>query len=106
MGYYTSFEIKVVPDEDALFDNKAFEKWCEEMCIESCGNNTAWTHSKWYEWDDDLRAFSRDNPTLFITVIGEGEEAGDLWRAYLKAGKMQLCPATITYEPYDESKLV
>jgi hypothetical protein len=38
-------------------------------------------------------------------LIGEGEEAGEMWKKYFKNGKLQTCKATITFDRYDESKL-
>jgi hypothetical protein len=59
----------------------------------------------WYRHDDDMREFSKLFPTIVFELCGEGDRAGDLWRAYYKNGKMQYCPARITYGEYDESKL-
>jgi hypothetical protein len=52
-----------------------------------------------------MRAFSKIYPNTLFKLKGEGEEAGDVWIKYFKNGKMQSCPAKITFEEYDENKL-
>lgn len=61
---------------------------------------------KWYRHEEDMKALSRHFPTLVFMLEGEGEEAKDLWIKYFKNGKMQACPAKITYDEYNPSKLV
>jgi len=95
MGYYTHYELEMTPDlpevREAL-DESDFAYAFEDDC-------------KWYEHEAEMIAFSERFPDVLFKLSGEGEEAGDLWRKYFKAGKMQNCPAEITYEPFDESKL-
>ena len=61
---------------------------------------------KWYNWKHDMIALSKRFPNILFALHGEGEENGDLWNAYFKNGKVQICEAIITYEPFDENKLV
>ena len=60
---------------------------------------------KWYYSDEEMIELSKQFPETVFYLYGVGEESGDLWYAYYKNGKSQFCPATITYEQYDESKL-
>lgn len=61
--------------------------------------------SKWYDWQDNMRALSKQFPFVTFHLHGEGEENGDIWDAHFRNGKMQLCKAQISIEPFDESKL-
>jgi len=40
-----------------------------------------------------------------FTLWGDGDDSEDFWYKYYKNGKMQACPAKISYDPYDERKL-
>jgi hypothetical protein len=40
-----------------------------------------------------------------ISVEGEGEESGDIWKAYYKNGKSFRANAQVTFEEFNESKL-
>ena len=61
--------------------------------------------TKWYYHDEEMIELSKQFPETVFYLYGEGEESGDLWYQYYKNGKSQYCPAIVTYEPYDESKL-
>ena len=99
MGYYTHYEIEMTPDLPevrAAIEDEEYMAYAIGEGGDSC---------KWYDHEADMWALSRRFPDVLFELSGEGEEAGDLWRKYFKAGKMQSCPAQITYEPFDESKL-
>ncbi|WP_010495024.1 hypothetical protein [Paenibacillus elgii] len=99
MGYYTRYEIEIAPDSNevrqAIEDDDTLA-YAIGRCSDEC---------KWYDHESDMRAFSERFPDVLFTLSGEGEDNGDLWRKYFRNGKMQHCPAQITYEPFDESKL-
>ncbi len=60
---------------------------------------------KWGSWKVDMHTISRLFPQVLFTIDGEGEEAGDLWRAYVHNGMMQFEKAVITYGEFDTTKL-
>lgn len=60
---------------------------------------------KWYEHEQTMRDISRVFPSVLFTLIGEGEESGDVWRKYFMDGKMQVSKAVISFEDFDEKKL-
>jgi|WetSurMetagenome_2_1015567.scaffolds.fasta_scaffold767129_1 hypothetical protein len=110
MGYYTSYKLTLhepssfVGREEELIG--AFRKICDgaEFGLTEHGNTAE--SIKWYDHEDDLCKFSRMYPEVVFKLSGEGEESGDQWVLYVKNGKSQRCKAKITYEDYDEQKLV
>ncbi len=61
---------------------------------------------KWYDHEKTMREISTKFPSVIFTLIGEGEESGDMWRKYFKNGKMQIAKAVmIHFESYDEELL-
>lgn len=55
----------------------------------------------WYEAIEQLVDFSNGHPDQLFVLSCEGEEAGDLWRAYVMNGIAQRVDAIITYPPFD-----
>lgn len=99
MGYYTRYEIAMTPD---LLEIRAEIEEDDDLSY-AIGESSE--ECKWYDHESDMRDFSRKYPEVLFELTGEGEETGDMWRKYFKNGKMQSCPAKITYDPFDESKL-
>ena len=64
-----------------------------------------YANAKWYDWEEDMCLLSKRFPELLFCLHGEGESSDDLWDAYFFEGKCQHCPAVITYEDFDPSKL-
>lgn len=75
-----------------------------EYSIEEDGTSSG-TSSKWYAHDKDLLAFSKKYPEWLFILGGEGEESGDMWVHYFLDGKIQKCPAKITFDEFDKNKL-
>jgi len=109
MGYYTNFELSWIwPPEKFSYEEEAeIENFVSES--ENYGFYDAYDDNgeslKWYDWKEDMKGFSKKYPETLFTLIGKGEESGDLWKAYFKDGKMQLVEAQITYEKFDLEKL-
>ena len=45
--------------------------------------------AKWYNYDSELSNFTEKFPDLRVTVYGHGEDVGDEWVAYAKAGMVK-----------------
>lgn len=99
MGYYTRYEIDMKPDLPEV--SAAIE--ADDYMAYAIGRYSQ--ECKWYDHEAHMQTLSQRFPDVLFELSGVGEEAGDMWRKYFKAGKMQTCPAQITYEPFDESKL-
>lgn len=103
MGYYTDFIINVEGEEmsddivNAITSISQFEfEWHDDEIS---------TYSKWYDCDDDMRELSELFPDKLFRVDGQGEDPDDIWRLYWKNGKVQESKRTVSYEPFDETKL-
>lgn len=92
MGYYTDFDLSSNSDEVV----EALQKQSEYSYFRGI---------KWYEHEDDCKKVSLLFPDTVIEVSGEGEESGDVWKAYYKNGKSFRAEAVVTFEPFNESKL-
>lgn len=60
---------------------------------------------KWYDHEDDMKRLSLRFPDVVFTLNGTGEESGDVWVKYFKAGKMQVDKVEIKLAPFDPTKL-
>lgn len=105
MGYYTNYTLTVEEFNPAVIDEIEkiiVDEWKMEHWYDCCW---ALGEVKWYEHDKDMLTLSQHFPNVVFDLYGEGEDAEDMWHTYYKNGKKQHCPAIITFEPYDESKL-
>ena len=99
MGYYTNHELQIIEgdvdnvDFESEISKEAGYSWCFDDSI------------KWYNCHNDMKNFSKKYPNTIFKIIGEGEEAGDIWHAYFQNGKMQLCEAQITFEEFNKQQL-
>lgn len=97
----TKFKVEMNADEvyAKLYkenDNVRYAMDKRGNCNEPC---------KWYEHDDEMKAFSKKYPQYLFTLKGDGEEAGDMWVKYFLDGKVQTAEAKITFDPFDINSL-
>ena len=78
MGYYTHHKLTVIPEDARASVEKAAARivGCEPF------EDTV----KWYECHGDMINVSVEIPAIII-VDGDGEEAGDVWRAVFCNGR-------------------
>ena len=100
MGYYTRFELEEVSgdinynlDYEVEISNATDYSHCFEDSI------------KWYDFEEDMKSFSKNHPNTIFCIKGEGEESGDIWKAYFKNGKMFKTKAVLVFEEFTEEKL-
>jgi hypothetical protein len=103
MGYYTDFNLEVIGGHHEILAEIIESDEDTFYGLDKDGNS--YDRVKWYDHEVDMKKVSKEYPELVFKLSGEGEEAGDLWIKYFKNGRMQYCPAKITYDDYDETKL-
>lgn len=119
MGYYTTYELSIEGkgenwvhgvDESGKtvrvnigYDHEAIER----EIVEQSGYSSLFDGEaiKWYDHDDEMKQISKKYPDLVFTLVGVGEESGDMWCKYYQAGKCQHEPARIEYGKFDPAKL-
>ncbi len=114
MGYYTRYSLEVHgcsvaghPAPVGAIDKSSIEY---QMIVDAIANESGYSSPfsqeiKWYDYDGDMKRISNRFPDLIFILSGEGEEAGDLWRAYFYRGKMQMARAKVSYDAFDHSAL-
>lgn len=98
MSHYTDYELEIVSGDDGKTNY-------EELIEDKFGFTPFCGSAKWYDYEQDMRFFSKQHPSVLFKLIGDGEESGDLWEAYFKDGLMQMCKANITYGSFNENLL-
>lgn len=99
MCCYTHYKVEVKPPIENL--NQVLKEVAEGYAFHECG-----FYGKWYEHEKHLKLMSESYHEHIFALIGSGEDSWNIWRKYFKNGKMQYCPAKITFDDFDESKLV
>lgn len=104
MGYYTRYDLKVLPEADShLIETfRGQNEYAQYSLLANGGTNDS---AKWYDHEEELKEFSAKYPETLFILSGEGEESGDIWRKYFKAGKVQVERAEISIGEFDERKL-
>lgn len=99
MGYYTIFQCQTETtgeQRDKLGEISGYS-------IESMFDGEE--NVKWYDFESDIKQWSEIYPDQLFEWWGEGEESGDMWRAYVKNGKYFYQKAKIMFEDFDEKSL-
>lgn len=106
MGYDTQYsltwEMPTPSSLDECFGVSAvIARWIagnEEANYALNENGTTKEPGRWYEWQQDLRTLSATLPKVKFILEGYGEEAGDIWRGYAKAGKVEQVKAELKFK--------
>lgn len=114
MGYYTRYSLKIVNDGSTeSFVHSCTGEPIKQLvaenkhavyALEEDGSHK--DEITWYDHEKEMRAFSKKFPNLIFELSGEGEMNSDVWKKYFKNGKCQICKAKISFDEFDESKLV
>lgn len=104
MGYYTDFKIVLgnVEQENKEQIIEGLKKYCPDLVSmlkyefrenleydDIVTENGEFINGKWYNHKEEITELSKHFPNLNITIHGHGEEIGDEWILYVKAGKRE-----------------
>lgn len=102
MGYYSNFKLET-ENTDLISE---FRSICDHAEYAITDNGETRQQTKWYDAIDDLGKFSTLHPNDMFILSVEGEDSGDLWKAYAKNGVVQKAKAVITYPSIDETLFI
>lgn len=92
MGYLTQYTLSWLDADvdpaavcDAIYEVTGEEDWFE---VRTSNSVRPGDRCKWYEHEDDVRTISALFPFALFRLDGNGEEAGDMWRKFFRAGKL------------------
>lgn len=84
-------------------DGKTYGQYGNDLTdwiSEFFGGDTA----SWYDWKKDMVSLSKEYPNLLFWLEGEGEESGDIWKAWARNGKVVTSQARIVFDEPDLDK--
>lgn len=106
MGYSTGYSLEVLESDksfEEIYNEVVYDYEDIEWAMDENGQRNE--PCKWYDHEEHMKEISKLYPGVIFKLHGEGEESGDVWYKYFKDGKMQDCPARLTFDEYDENKL-
>ena len=81
MGYYTNFTLAL--DPSTTVSKEVLEQIDQVITdwdvLEYTCNDCWYGSAKWYEYQEDMCALSKQFPNVIFCLSGEGEDAEDLW---------------------------
>lgn len=89
MGYYTRYDI-----------SNNFEEIYDAINEQSGYGSVEDDSIKWYDCLKDITEVSKKFPNQEVHVAGQGEEQGDVWKAFAKDGVLFLSKAVMEFGPY------
>ncbi len=105
MGYETYHQLYIDTNNEAIWKAIDEDPTYADVKYAVGSDGTSGDSCKWYDHEVDMRRLSAQFPDVLFTLNGSDENNEDIWIEYYKGGKMQRCPAIITFDEYDESKL-
>lgn len=95
MGYFTTYDVEITDKEMNYVDDD--RKIHQEIQTEF--DVIFGEESKWYDYEENMKEFSKKYPDLIFTIHGNGEGNNDIWREYFLNGESQHTEAQLVFEP-------
>lgn len=108
MGYNTNFTI--ITPKEAKITEEILQEACSDYYFEEVLEGVRFVSEdsfKWYDYNDDMKKLSKKKKykDMLFSVEGEGEDSGDIWKAYYKNGKSCHTHARIVFDDFKEEDL-
>jgi hypothetical protein len=104
MGYSSYYDLKVHSDRSTeIIAQLREENEDANDAFDETGN--ANDEIKWYDSDEEIKAFSLKHPGVLFELDRQGEDRDDNSVTYFKDGKMAVIVPVITWPKFDESNL-
>lgn len=110
MGYYTRFAGQIYDNDNKVVEEAVakeiakldeFRNYMDGTIPTTINSVIACEEHKWYTFFDDMDEVSKKFPSITIEIYGEGDEPGDIWRAYFHNGVHIIQYAEIVYPDFD-----
>lgn len=106
MGYYTKYDVKITGIDNA---NQAVKIARDYDLVDYDVSDTgtvlnAFYEGKWYNWEKESVALTRNYPRILIEIHGEGEENDDIWKARVRNGECERVEAKIVFDEFKRIK--
>ena len=105
MGYYTNFDLVMLPEPDIDFEGEIMKAIAAKITNEDPNDisvdDAKWCLCdalKWYDHDKDMIEVSKQFPDITFILYGTGEDNDDIWKAYYKNGEMEGIQARIVFD--------
>ena len=100
MSYLTRFDLSVYSEVSGINDY-------EKLICDFIGIKYLFTEKvKWYDYDLDVKAFSKLYPNVLFVLFGECERNEDMWMLYVENGKSVEYKTEISYPQFNRDDMV
>ena len=108
MGYYTKHSLNYVLKNGKKvgveLENKIWKYIKNHHYMKYALNKDYVSESKWYDEEQHMRKMSIEFPEILFIISGEGEEAGDIWKAYYLNGKRKYEEGELKVDGFNPNK--
>lgn len=102
MSYYSSFKVSIIGEAELSTEDlvNIFDKHISpEFAISNEQEDKIETQDdiQFREWQFFMKQLSKHYSQTLFLIEGHGEERGDIWRAFVRKGKVFFQKAIVTY---------
>ena len=95
MSYCTKFNLDMQPFDQTIIGKLRLMYDSAEYTLDESGDCRQ--EGNWFDWENDLKEFSKQYPKVLFILYGEGEDNIDIWKAHIQNGKCKKVSALISF---------